>query len=50
MISDGYPNHILVGIPGKAGNAPSGVLDPATGQSVDADTVLTEDAQGLLML
>jgi len=46
MISDGYPNHILVGIPGKGGNSPTGVFDPATGQSVYADTVLTEDAQG----
>jgi len=48
MISDGYPNHILVGIPGKGGNSPTGVFDPATGQSVYADTVITEDAQGMI--
>lgn len=48
MISDGYPNHILVGIPGKGGNPPSDVIDATTGQSVNADTVLTEDAQGAI--
>lgn len=48
MISAGYPNHILVGVISKGGDTPSGTIDPSTGQSVNADTILTEDAQGAI--
>jgi len=48
MISAGYPNHILVGVIGKGGDVPSGTVDLSTGQSVNADTTLTEDAQGAI--
>lgn len=46
MISAGYPNRVLVGLLGKGGNMPSGIIDPTTGGLVASDDILTEDAQG----
>jgi len=46
LVSGGYPNRILLGIPGKSGSTPSTVIDPFTGQVVD--TVPSEDAQGMI--
>lgn len=46
MISGGYPSRILLGVLGKSGDQPSGVIDPETEKSVSE--IVSEDAQGML--
>ncbi|MCB9427046.1 MAG: hypothetical protein H6584_08485 [Flavobacteriales bacterium] len=46
MISGGYPTKILIGIPGKSGEEPVAVIDPATGETVTE--IISEDAQGMI--